>query len=35
MKDKLDKEMNDYWIKGGVKDHAVKDLDRDLEEYIK
>jgi len=27
--------MNEYWVKGGHKEHAATDLDRELEEYHK
>ncbi len=27
--------MNQYWEKGGFKDHAIKDLDKELDEYHK
>jgi hypothetical protein len=35
LKAELDKEMNEYWVKGGDKSHAMQDLDKELEEYQK
>ena len=31
----LDKEMNDYWLKGNYKEKCTEDLDKELDEYKK